>query len=133
MTTVAVFIFVPNRAHHHKPFYIENEHGTYKTAMILLLISNIVTLVGENIDIFRKKISIKFSALNRIIAFVISTPLLITTLIVTENSHGKELVWLLWLTISISFSVAQMINLFFLVVLECYNSSVAIKTAQTRS
>jgi hypothetical protein len=106
MTTVAVFIFVPNRAHHHKPFYIENEHGTYKTAMILLLISNIVTLVGENIDIFRKKISIKFSALNRIIAFVISTPLLITTLIVTENSHGKELVWLLWLTISISISVA---------------------------
>ena len=133
LTTISVFIFVPARAHHHSPYYAENHNGSYKEAMILLLVTNIVIFLGESSEIFHKsKVRVTFSGFKRVTAFIIAVPLYIATIVVTVKSHGKELVWLIWLTMSLSITAAQILNQFFHVILECYNSQKAKKAFQLR-
>jgi hypothetical protein len=125
VTTAAVLIFVPARAHHHEPYFVEGEHGSYKTAMILQLITTILIFVGENSEIFHSKVHINFSGFKRVTALILSIPLFIATLTLTVTVSGKELVWLLWLTISISVTAFQMVNLCIHVILEINNSKKA--------
>ena len=83
--------------------------------MIMLLSTNCVTFIGELNEIFRRKFSIEFTGVSRLIAFFIATPLLVVTMVFTDNTDGKELVWLIWLKMSLSVSVFQVINMFYLV------------------
>jgi hypothetical protein len=75
--------------------------------MILLLVTNLVIFVSECSEIFHNsKVKVTFNGFKRITAVIVSLPLFIATLVVTVKSHGKELVWLIWLTMSLSLTVA---------------------------
>lgn len=79
--------------------------------MILLLVTNSVIFLGEISEIFHKsKVRITFSGFRRLTAFIIAIPLLDATIVLTVKSKGKELVWLIWLTMSLSITVAQILN-----------------------
>lgn len=99
-----------------EPYFNLEVNGSYLTAMILLITTNVVALLGELSEIFRKKFSIEFTGFSRVVAFFTATPLLVVTMIFTENTEGKELIWLIWLKISLSISVFQVVNIFYLVV-----------------
>ena len=87
--------------------------------MILLLVTNLVIFVSECSEIFHNsKVKVTFNGFKRITALIVSLPLLIATLVVTVKSHGKELVWLIWLTMSLSLTAAQLLNMCFQIVLE---------------
>jgi hypothetical protein len=91
--------------------------------MVLLLVTNIVIFLGESSEIFHNnKVRMSFSGFKRVTAFMISIPLFIAAIVVTVKSQGKELVWLIWLTISLSLTAAQILNQFFHIILEYYNS-----------
>jgi len=56
-------------------------------------------------EIFRRKFSLEFNGLSRVFSFFTATPLLVVTMVFTENTKGKELVWLIWLKLSLSVAV----------------------------
>jgi len=98
---------VPVKANHGTTYFSNSKLGTYRDAMILLLVTNLVILVGESCEIFHNsKVRMTFNRFKRVTALIIAFPLFLATLIVTVKSHGKELVWLIWLTISISLTAA---------------------------
>ena len=104
LTTVTVFIFVPSRASHAQAYYIEGRNGSFRNAMILLLVTNLVVFIGELSEIFTSKKTLAFGGFKRVATLIASLPLFIATAVFTATLPGKEIVWEFWLTISLAVS-----------------------------
>lgn len=104
LATANCFAFVPI-FQSKEPFFVEGTNKSYRNTMIMLLATNFAIFAGEVLEIFKRKFSLEFNGASRIVTFFIATPLLVVTMIFTDNTNGKELVWLIWLKLSLSVTV----------------------------
>jgi hypothetical protein len=124
--TISVFGFKPE-TDTEDLYYIYNRNYSCRKAMVLLLVTNFVIFLGENIETFNSKVQIRFSSYKRIVALLIAFPMWIATLSVTIPHPGKELIWLCWVIFGICITFFQLINLFLHVIHEVYQSHLAKK------
>lgn len=106
--TIAVFIAVPAAVVGSAQIKPDEEH-TYRHAMGVLILLNLVIFVNENTKIFTTKVCCRIVGCNRLITVAVTLALWIIVICVTTQFGGRELVWLAWIITSLCISGYQML------------------------
>jgi hypothetical protein len=99
-------------------YLIKDEPNTYRHAMGVLVLLNLIIFTNENTKTFLKKPIFVFSDLKRLITVAIALILWAAVVIVTVLFKGRELVWLIWISFSLCISGYQVLYIILNVIIE---------------
>jgi hypothetical protein len=112
--TIVSFIAVPV-AGNGGQYIIKNEPHTYRHAMGVLTLLNFIIFANENTKILitfkEKSLFSVTSTLNRLVFLAISVVIWIVVLVVAIQFGGRELLWKIWISFSLSISGYHLIYL----------------------